>query len=237
VTWTVNVEYPIGGWFGVDDRSEDAIEQIAERLHAPVTGSGSGMGMRDLDLLARNQAHAGELETAVLAAVPGAIVTKWDDGEQPLTAERRDLTAAEAEAMLPAGPVVHTFVQLPAGLGGADRPRQEVLAMLRDATAIFRAGPDRAPGHGLAVLQVRDGHAEVTFLETGQRRDQLHLAIGVFAGYLAGQATEAEMLLAAAALEDPDQLADYTAITEDLRAAAARARPEMTDGSNGGPDD
>lgn len=218
MTWTVNVDYPVSGWFGVDDRSEDAIRQIAERLHAPITGSGSGMGMHDLDLQARDQDHARELEAAVLAAVPGAGVTMWDDEEQPLTAERRDLTAAEAEAMLPAGPVVHTFLQLPDGLDGADRPRQEVLAMLRDATALFRAGPHgRALGHGLAVLQIRGGHAEVTFIETGQRRDRLHLAIGVFAEYLAGQATKAEAQAAAAALKDPDQLADYATITEDLR--------------------
>jgi hypothetical protein len=81
VTWTVNVSYPVSGWFGVDDRSEDAVEQIAERLHAPVTGSGTGMGMRDLDLEARDEGHARVVEAAVLAAVPGADVSMWDDEE------------------------------------------------------------------------------------------------------------------------------------------------------------
>lgn len=81
MTWTVNVSYPVSGWFGVDDRSEHAIEQIAERLHAPVTGSGSGMGMRDLDLEVRDEDHAREVQAAALAAVPGADVSMWDDDE------------------------------------------------------------------------------------------------------------------------------------------------------------
>jgi hypothetical protein len=130
--------------------------------------------------------------------------------------EGRRLTAAEAETMLPAGPVIHTFTGLPGGgLGGEDWPRDQVLALLRDATTIrVAADPPRAMGHGLAVF----AEWRVTFIETGDRHDELHYAIGTYAAHLAGLAGDAELRAAVAAVP-PAQMADYTEITRQLRAS------------------
>lgn len=84
--------------------------------------------------------------------------------------EDRDLTPAEAEAMLPGGPVIHTYIQVPGGYLGEDMPRDKVLALLGEAAAIRRSGErERAFGHSLAVLTVRDGLAGVTWIETERR--------------------------------------------------------------------
>lgn len=129
-----------------------------------------------------------------------------------MTAEG-NLSMAEAAAKLPDGPVVHTIALVDGDHLGQDQPRDQVLSLLRDAEAICPA-PDhiRATGHGLAV---HGGHGEVTFIETGARRDQLHLAVGTFAAYLVGQAGEDEVQAAVAAVP-ADQLAEYTEITEAL---------------------
>lgn len=130
-----------------------------------------------------------------------------------MTAEQ-NLSAAEAEDWLPDGPVVHTITQSGNDMDGEDWPRDSVLALLRDATVI-RPAPERfrAIGHGLEVLS---DQGEVIFIGTGARRDQLHYAIGTFAAHLFGQASEAEVQAAVAALP-PDQEAEYTEIAEALR--------------------
>lgn len=130
-----------------------------------------------------------------------------------MTAEQ-NLSAAEAEDWLPDGPAVHTITQSGNEMDGEDWPRDRVLALLSDATVI-RPAPEhfRAIGHGLEVLSNQD---EVIFIGTGARRDLLHYAIGTFAARLAGQASEAEVQAAVAALP-PGQEADYAEITEALR--------------------
>lgn len=134
----------------------------------------------------------------------------------------RDLTPAEAEAMLPDGPLIHTFTEMPAGFAGEDWPRREILALLREAAVIRRSGDQaRAMGHGLAALRVRDGRAGVTWIET-ERRERLHLAIGIYAAYLIGQASESEAQAARAALTAAEQ-ATYSRVTDDLRRVPARS--------------
>jgi hypothetical protein len=138
--------------------------------------------------------------------------------------EDRDLTFAEAEADLPDGPLIHTFTEIAGVFAGEDRPRHEVLALLREAAVIRRSGDlARAMGHGLAVLHARDEHAGVTWIEP-ERRDRLHLAVGAYAEYLAGLASESEARAAAAAL-GPAELADYAEITADLKARFGRDAP------------
>lgn len=138
--------------------------------------------------------------------------------------KNRDLTPAEAEAMLPGGPIIHTFTEVTGGFAGEDCPRHKVLALLHEAAVIRPAGERaRAVGHALTVLHVRDGHAEVTWIET-ERRERLHLAIGARAEYLAGQASESEAHAAAAAL-GPADMAEYAEITADLKARSGRKTP------------
>jgi hypothetical protein len=135
----------------------------------------------------------------------------------------RILTAAEAEAMLPAGPLIHTLTRHPDGdIDGEDWPREKVLALLTAATVIRPAGEQaQAAGHGLAVLSpwrsARQDGPFVTFVETGERRDQLHLALGTYAEHLLGLASAADLQAAAAAVP-ASQMNDYAAITADIRA-------------------
>lgn len=143
---------------------------------------------------------------------------------RPGGGEDGDLTLAEAEAMLHGGPLIHTFTQVAGGFDGEDRPRHEVLVLLREAAVIRRSeAAARAMGHGLTVLHVCDGHAGVTWLET-ERRERLHLAIGIYAEYLAGQTSEAEARAAAAALTAAE-LTEYAEITADLKARFGRDTP------------
>jgi hypothetical protein len=130
-----------------------------------------------------------------------------------MTAEQ-NLSAAEAEDRLPDGPVVHAITQSGNEMDGEDWPRDRVLALLHDA-AVIRPAPERfrAIGHGLEVLS---NQGEVIFIGTGARRDRLHYAIGTFAARLIGQASEAEVQAAVAALA-PGQEAEYAERTEALR--------------------
>lgn len=130
-----------------------------------------------------------------------------------MTAEQC-LSAADAEDWMPDGRMVHTITQSGIEMDGEDWPRDRVLTLLRDATVI-RPAPEhyRAMGHGLEVLS---NQGEVIFIETGARRDLLHYAIGTFAARLAGQASEAAVQAAVAALP-PGQEAECTEITEVLR--------------------
>ena len=66
-------------------------------------------------------------------------------------------------------------------MDGEDRPRQEVLLLLRDATVIRPAEERlRAIGHG---LEVHSRLGKVIYIGTGARRDQLHYAVGTFAAH------------------------------------------------------
>lgn len=126
--------------------------------------------------------------------------------------------------MLPGGPLIHTFTDMADGFAGEDWPRHQVVALLREAAVIRRSGDQaRAMGHGLAVLQVRNGDARMTWIET-ERRELLHLAVGTYAAALAGQASESEAQAAAAALSAAE-LAEYNQITADLKARFGKAMP------------
>lgn len=68
------------------------------------------------------------------------------------TDERVTLTFEEAEAMLADGDLVHTMRSAGNLVIGADWPRADLLAAMREAPSIQLAGPAATQmGHGLAV--------------------------------------------------------------------------------------
>lgn len=61
---------------------------------------------------------------------------------------RRYITADEAIKLLPEGDTIHTFVNIPMGLIGADWDRQEVIEKLRGSDKIEITGEQaRSLGH------------------------------------------------------------------------------------------
>jgi hypothetical protein len=129
MSWTVNVAYPITGQFGIDGRCEAAVEEIAGRFGAPVTGSGSGLGMRDLDLEARDEDHARQVEAALLAGVPGARTGIRDDAEyQEFVADRGHLSLAAGRAAAAAASARAFILAHDAAAVGYDRQSKAALA-------------------------------------------------------------------------------------------------------------
>ena len=78
------------------------------------------------------------------------------------------LTYDEAVALLPEGERIHTYLDSPVALIGADWDRDAVLTLLRTTDRREVTGPAaQAMGHGLAAF--RDG--EPVFIETRSSRE------------------------------------------------------------------
>ena len=87
---------------------------------------------------------------------------------------RRFITAREAEQLLPDRKEIHTFVNMPFGLIGADWNREDIIDKLnKNKIKIEIAGEQaRSIGHGLAVYDdSAKRQSDVLFIETD--RDKL----------------------------------------------------------------
>lgn len=79
----------------------------------------------------------------------------------------RYITYEEAVGLLPDGETVHTFLNEPFGLIGADWPREEVLDKLRGSEVIELTGPGaRGLGHGIAAYNKGTAQRDIVFIET-----------------------------------------------------------------------
>jgi hypothetical protein len=77
--------------------------------------------------------------------------------------ERVQLTYEQAEALLPDGEQVHTFLDGGVALIGADWDRDQVLALLRDGHPELSGESATAMGHGLVAFRPDAGPV---FIET-----------------------------------------------------------------------
>lgn len=85
---------------------------------------------------------------------------------------RRYITADEAIKLLPEGDTIHTFVNMPMGLIGADWDRQEVIEKLRGSDKIEITGEQaRSLGHGLAAYNESIKYqSDILFIETDEEK-------------------------------------------------------------------
>ncbi len=86
--------------------------------------------------------------------------------------KRRYITADEAIALLPEKEYIHTFINTPPALCGADWERQDVIDKLKTADKIEITGEQsRMMGHGLAVYNDDAKYlSDVLFIETDNEK-------------------------------------------------------------------
>lgn len=85
---------------------------------------------------------------------------------------RRYITANEAIKLLPESDTIHTFVNMPIGLIGADWDRQEVIKKLRGSDNIEITGEQaRSLKHGLAAYNESAKYqSDILFIETDEEK-------------------------------------------------------------------
>ena len=81
---------------------------------------------------------------------------------------RRFITAKEAEQLLPNKKEIHTFIEMPFGLMGADWSREDIIKKLNNSDKIEITGEQaRSINHGLAIFDDRASlKSDILFIET-----------------------------------------------------------------------
>ena len=78
-----------------------------------------------------------------------------------------NLTYEEAVSLLPAGETVHTFINMPFGLCGADWSREDILDKLHKSEIIQLTGEmARSMGHGMCAYNYDAKQSDILFIET-----------------------------------------------------------------------
>jgi hypothetical protein len=92
--------------------------------------------------------------------------------------EKIFLTEQQAIELLPEGEQIHTFLNLPVALIGADMDREEVIDKIRSSDYIEVSGSGaRGLKHGLAVYNNGSTVLDVLFIETdSEKLDALYPA-------------------------------------------------------------
>lgn len=93
-----------------------------------------------------------------------------DKVKNPEDDERVFLTFEEAEAMLPEGEMIHTFVSTGFGLMGADHTRESILELLKNGKPELSGELATGMGHGLVAFrkvdEEKDWKSDALFIQT-----------------------------------------------------------------------